>query len=162
MQAYRDFAPTGFDHKGLALSEQQDWLVAPCGTNRDAGYGTRANHDAMRQALESLNAPEDWELHRFGHWACGWFEIIIVRPGTAAANEAERIESALADYPIVDEELFSQYENEEVCAYWEQMTPAERTYQLNRAGLSGRRWRASRIPDEVYGYLRDSIQCEWR
>jgi len=43
------------------------------------------------------------EVHRFGHWACGWFEIILVRPDTNAAKTAEEIEAALADYPILDE-----------------------------------------------------------
>ena len=26
---YRDFAPTGFDSKGLGLPDQQDWFVLP-------------------------------------------------------------------------------------------------------------------------------------
>src|SRR5690349_11232303 len=101
MKPYREFRPTGFDPRGLALDDQQDWLVLPCTRNRDSDCLTESNFDA---ALKQLGGEsDDCEVHRFRHWACGWFEIIIVRPGSAAEKEAHEIEAALDDYPVLDE-----------------------------------------------------------
>jgi hypothetical protein len=59
------------------------------------------------------------EVHRFGHWSPGWFEIILVRPGTAAAEVAVEIEERLEDYPLLDEEDFSRREWEDYLESWE-------------------------------------------
>ncbi len=116
MDTYAKFQPTGFDPAGLALDDQQDWLVVPVGRNRDSGCLDESN---FASALESLGGEsETVEVHRFGHWACGWFEIIIVKPDSDAAKEAESIESALADYPCLDDEDFSQRETEEADRVW--------------------------------------------
>ena len=116
MKTYAEFQPTGFDPKGLALDDKQNWIVVSCGTNRDADCLTRSNFIA---ALEILGGEsEDVEVHRFGHWACGWFEIIIVRPDSPAAKEAEEIEAALENYPVLDDTAFSELETEEADETW--------------------------------------------
>jgi hypothetical protein len=115
MRTYSEFRPTSHDSAGLGLDDRQSWLVAPCGTNRDAGAWTRSNWETQ---LASLGDSDDVEVHRFGHWGPGWFEIAIVRPGSDAAKEAERIESALEDYPVLDDEHFSQTEREEADEVW--------------------------------------------
>ena len=61
----------------------------------------------------------DFEIHRFGHWACGWFEIMIVRPGSQCAKQAQAIESALAGYPVLDEDDFSDREHAAANEAWE-------------------------------------------
>ena len=110
MQRYKEFRPTGFDCKGLALDDRQEWFVLPCGRNRDSGCLDESNFAC---ALKSLGGEsDDVEVHRFGHWACGWFEIIIVRPESAAEKEARDIEAALADYVVLDESDFSEREYE--------------------------------------------------
>jgi hypothetical protein len=114
MQTYRDFAPTGFDARGLALPDNQDWLVVPCGRNRDSEALERANFDA---ALEILGGEsETVEVHRFGHWACGWLEIIIVDP--SRESEVRDIEAALASYPVLSDDKHSEYESEEYEEDW--------------------------------------------
>jgi hypothetical protein len=114
MQTYRGFAPTGFDARGLALPERQDWLVVPCGRNRDSEALTRANFDA---ALEILGGEsESVEVHRFGHWACGWFEIILVDP--SRESEVADIEAALESYPVLSDDKHSAYESEEYEETW--------------------------------------------
>lgn len=61
---------------------------------------------------------KDYEVHRFGHWACGWLEIILVRPGTPCAQEAEECENALADYPVLNDSDHSELEHEEAQKTW--------------------------------------------
>lgn len=115
MQTYADYAPTGFDTQGAFLPAQQTWLVVPVGQNRDSDLLSQSNFD---QTLKMLGGESDTvEVHRFGHWACGWCEIIIVQPDTDAAAIAEEIENSLADYPVLSE---SDYSAREYASYTEQ------------------------------------------
>jgi hypothetical protein len=110
METYETFRPTGLDPAGLGLRSQQDWLVVPTGRNRDSDLLTLSNFDA---ALKMMGGEDDdCEVHRFGHWANGWFEIIIVKPDTKAATTAGEIEEALENYPVLDEDDWSLREYE--------------------------------------------------
>lgn len=116
MERYENFSPTPFDSKGLNLHDQQDWLVL-LGRNRDSDHLTNSNFEC---ALEQLGGEgEDVEVHRFGHWAVGWLEIIIVRPGTEAERIAEEIERGLENYPVLDEEDYSRREWEGFHEDWD-------------------------------------------
>jgi hypothetical protein len=101
------------------------WLVAPVSTNRDADALTRSNFDRVRGDLEDtpdveLTNPDDgepcngWRIVHERHWAVGWIEWLAIHPdATEARKVAEDAAVKLADYPILDEELFSMYEDEE-------------------------------------------------
>ena len=52
MKKYRDFAPTGFDHKGLGLPKRQEWLVSPAYQDRDSGIKAKSNFGAVLKALD--------------------------------------------------------------------------------------------------------------
>jgi len=112
MKPYKDFAPTGFDRKGLngereGISEYGVLLAQ----NRDSDALERSN---FRAALARLGGEsENVQVHRFGHWAVGWFEIIVVKEGTEEYEKAEEIEGKLENYPVLDEEDFSRLEWEE-------------------------------------------------
>lgn len=113
MQTYKEFAPTQFDIKGLSLKDKQNWLVAPVGQNRDSEIFELSNFRVAKRQFEEIDADEEsHEVHRFGHWACGWFEIILINPDSQCAEIAERMEAALADYPVLDDEDFSELEYE--------------------------------------------------
>ena len=114
MQEYKKFQPTEFDRAGAFLPERAGWLVVPIGRNRDSGPLDLSNWEALESELESKAGEEDenngWEIHRFGHWACGWYEIFLVKPGTAAMAVAEGVAGRLEDYPVLDEDDFSERE----------------------------------------------------
>lgn len=152
MKKYRDFRPTVFDPKGLALDDQQDWLVLPCGRNRDSGILSESN---FHVALESLGGEGDHvEVHRFGHWACGWFEIIVIDPSSQEhVKKAEEIEASLENYPILDGSDFSEREWEEKCSIWEHASHFERLEYCRKAGIDGRKARCRYIPDDVDQYI---------
>jgi hypothetical protein len=109
---YQNWSPTGFDPKGLNCNDQQDWLVAPVSINRDSGPLEQSNWEYVIADLERDHADTDWEINRFGHWACGWFEIILLRPGTSAADYATEIADDLQDYCVLDESDFCEKEHE--------------------------------------------------
>lgn len=134
MQRYKDFAPTGFDCKGLNadLFDIGEWFVAPCGRNRDSREMEESNFD---QCLEALGGESDTvQVRRFGHWACGWFEIIILD-----AKQADKVaialglESRLENYPMLDEADVSQREWDSATENWAQMSVRARVEYLQRA-----------------------------
>jgi hypothetical protein len=112
---YRDWAPTGFDTRGLNLPDRQDWLVCPCGQNRDSEPLDQSNFHAAQAILTAANV--EHEVHSFGHWACGWVEIVLVHPD--GAETLAGIVSRLADYPVLDESDLSDRETEAEYADWE-------------------------------------------
>ena len=116
MKPYRTWKPTQFDTAGICLDDRQDWLVLPCGRNRDSEPFTESN---FVTTLSLLGGESDTvEVHRFGHWACGWLEIILVDPASPAFAIAESIEDRLSNYPILDETDFSEREHTAANETW--------------------------------------------
>lgn len=119
MKTYSQFRPTGFDPVGLGLREQQDWLVAPVSQTRDSGPLDQSNFAAALKALGGES--EAVEVHRFGHWGPGWFEIILIDPTrTDLVQIGEDIEATLADYPVLDEMDLSAREWDDYVETWNQ------------------------------------------
>ena len=135
LQAYANFAPTAMDPTGLNLPDRQHWLLAPVSQTRDSGTLDRSN---FRTMLESLGGEDDTiEVHRFGHWGPGWFEVILIDPADAPRIKlAQESACALADYPILDEEDHSRLEFEELCDSWASMSMDERIGLCVDAGVS--------------------------
>jgi len=106
MIKYKDFSPSAVDRGILFYDERDEWLVAPCTVTRDSEVLEQSNWAVMLNDLESLE--DGWEVHRFGHWGCGWFEMVIVEEGSKAHELCEDIESALADYPVLSEMDFAE------------------------------------------------------
>lgn len=117
MQTYAEFTPTGFDRAGAFLPESmQSYLVLPCSINRDSDCLAQSN---FATALQLLGGESDMvQVHRFGHWACGWYEIILVNPFCEAAAIAQSIEDRLANYPVLDEDDMSAREYEAYSDAW--------------------------------------------
>ena len=120
MIKYKEFRPTVFDSKGSFLgSKQQEWYVLPIGQNRES---TSFDISNFTIALKLLGGERDniIEVHRFGHWGPGWFEIIIVNHKAGRTLKiAQKIESDLESYPILDESDFSEREVIEANEIWE-------------------------------------------
>lgn len=119
LTTYAKFRPTMCDALGLGLPDRQDWLVAPVSHNRDSDVLTVSNWHVVKEDLEASDTGEDLEVHRFGHWGPGWFEIILVRPGSECAKKAEQWACSLADYPVACESDFSERELAEAEEVWQ-------------------------------------------
>jgi hypothetical protein len=108
-QAYGEHSPTVFDrHMNIDhLLEDDDsrehWAVMPVSQTRDSGPLEQSN---FAQFLDGLGGESDTvEVHRFGHWGPGWYEIILVNPSDETAMKAAYdMAGALQDYPILDED----------------------------------------------------------
>lgn len=121
MKQYKNWSPTQFDTKGLNCDDRQEWYVCPVIVTRDSGPLATSNFKYTENKLAKIDPDgKDHEVHRFGHWANGWFEILIVRPNTACYELAVSIENSLADYPILDEMDYSDRECEEADRVWKE------------------------------------------
>lgn len=115
MRTYSQFRPTAHDSH-IPLEGREDWIVVEVIRTRDSGCLEESNFNT---ALQRLGGESDTvEVHRFGHWGPGWYELIIVAPNSGAAKEAARIEQALKEYSILDEDDFSRLEMEESQEVW--------------------------------------------
>lgn len=96
--------------------DRNNWIVADITRNRDSGPLHRSN---FKIYLQELGGESDTvEVHRFGHWGRGWYEIIIYRPGSEAEKKAYDLDRALANYPILDENDHSETCWEEFIETW--------------------------------------------
>lgn len=161
MQEYKDFRPTPHDgHINIDrdLEEgdtRENWLVLPVGQNRDSETLSRAN---FQSALEILGGEGDKvEVHRFGHWGPGWFEIILIHPDLQ--KQGEEIEAALENHPVLDDDLFAEMEHEEEYEDWElwacqdYIRELEEVFDLKEATVN----LLSHHTDELF-----SLHCDYR
>lgn len=123
-----------FRESAIYWGERGNWLVVAAVT-RDSGCLDRANFDVAQSTLRAIPEPADWPhdeapaaVERASHWACGWIDYLVVHPDSAVhIKAAEDMRSRLEDYPILDEEHFSQTESEEADEVWRNCyRPAER------------------------------------
>ena len=88
--------------------------------NRDSDCLERSN---FRSALKAIGGESEIEggvqVVREGHWAVGWIEWIAIPPGPSVAlSKAIEIGESLEQYPVVDEEDFSELENADADEVW--------------------------------------------
>lgn len=135
MRRYGNHRPTQFDHHLEILTDdgtsREDWLVAPVSRTRDSGCLDESNFACLLKELGGES--DDVEVHRFGHWGPGWYEIILIRPGSKAQQAAEECESALADYPVLNDMDLSERETEAANDVWRDCySPAERIAYIRK------------------------------
>jgi hypothetical protein len=84
--------------------------------NRDSEARTESN---WRVALKKLGGEsESVVVHRFGHWACGWWEAIAVDETSDSYALAKEIYDSLQDYPILDDEDHQELLDEQAMNIW--------------------------------------------
>lgn len=96
--------------------EDKGDAVIVVGRNRDSGILDESNFES---ALKMLGGESKTvKIGHFGHWACGWFELILVDPkDKKALLKAFEIKQSLEDYPVLDESDYSERESEEYFDY---------------------------------------------
>lgn len=98
-EAHSEDAYYGGDHPHWLIVGQQ---------NRDSDLVVRSNWKATQERMKDEDI--EWEESRSGHWLVGWVEYLIVPP--SEREFVEEIEDELSGYPILDEQLHSEMEQE--------------------------------------------------
>lgn len=118
--------PSPFDEPVASVTEEpefNEWLVL-LGQSRDSDTVTRANFKVAcaefgieAEGIQRLG--NGAALLRFGHWAVGWYEVLVINPNDEKAlAKATDIEAGLADYPVLDDDALSEIEWDEMWDAW--------------------------------------------
>lgn len=99
-----------------------DWSGWYCGPSesRDAEIMEISNFQA---ALDMLGGEVKGqvEIREVSHWACGWYKQIMVHKDAPQVSKLEEIRASLENYPLLDEDDFSERENKYHAEYAEQV-----------------------------------------
>jgi hypothetical protein len=109
-------------HSFAYYGAREGWRIG-LQVNRDSDALERSNWDVITADMAERfpshwsRADGQWAIERMHHWAVGWVDYLLVRPGTAAHDAALVWVRKLADYPVADDEHFGALERaEEWCA----------------------------------------------
>lgn len=106
------------NYSGSADESWQEFVVLSVYRNRDSNILDESNFEC---ALDTLGGEsDDVQVHRFGHWGCGWFELLLVNPNSNKIEDAYKIQTALQNYPVLDESDYSDRQWELYTEYAEQ------------------------------------------
>ena len=124
--------PSGLDSLDNYMGDipEEKWHVVLT-QSRDSEILTQSN---WAVALEELGGEsEHVEIHRFGHWACGWWEALCVAKDSEAWETAKEIHDSLSDYPVLNDEHFSEMETEEANRIWSDCFDPKQRVELLRS-----------------------------
>lgn len=128
------------------------------GQNRDSGALDRSN---FKCGLAAIGGESDTvHIVRERHWACGWIEWIAIHQDDAEALAvADNIARGLEDYPVINEDDWSELEYYEACEFWASLSVRERADYCRDNGISIFSARRDYLPDDPSGSLLDSLRA---
>lgn len=121
--------PSGLDSYANYFGDKpSSELLVVLTKSRDSDTLTESN---WQVAIDRLGGESDAvEIHRFGHWACGWWEALCVAKGSTSEQVGQDIEDSIESYPILDEGHLSELEEAEANDMWESMNWKDRVEHL--------------------------------
>lgn len=96
-----------------------------CGQSRDSDALERSDFVSMLEAIGGES--ETVTVVRESHWLVGWVEwIAIHQDDDKALQLADEVQASLQDYPVVNEDHWSELEYNEAADYWDGLSPREK------------------------------------
>jgi len=152
LKLYKDHTPTVFDRH--ICGELDSFYIAPCSQSRDSSILEKVNFETMGGRVLAASQHDETEIHRFGHWACGWYEMLLIHPDDIPALiVAAELSAALADYPSLNDEAYSMAEIEAAAEYWSRCRVSDRVEICQRCGISVFAARRDEMPEDSTGEL---------
>ena len=117
-------------------AEWPEYYSSGVGRSRDSDCLEESNFDAMLQGLGGESATV--QVVRESHWAVGWVEWIAIHESDEQAlRAADAMKERLENYPILDEEDFSEREDHECDVMWTMgFAPSDRIRHLRESGCT--------------------------
>ena len=94
------------------------------------------------------------------HWACGWIEYLMIDKNAPdnILQVAGEIICALSDYPVFNDEKYSELQYNSVFEYWENLPLADRFQLCKDCNVNIFQARhEDQLPCEVEQYLIDTV-----
>ena len=111
--------PTGLDSTSNYMGKTPEAnLLVLLGRNRESDLLSESNWETALKRLGGES--ETVVIHRFGHWLCGWLEYLCVEENTKAHELALEMEKEMEAYPVLDEEDWSEREDEAAQKAWKE------------------------------------------
>lgn len=150
--------PSGFDSLDnyIGQTDFPDLLVVLC-QNRDSDRLTRSNFQSALDQLGGEN--ENVIIHRFNHWACGWWEALCIIENTESSNIAKRIQVDIENYPVLNEDHYYDLQYNESVYYWENLDLREKIELCRKYDISIFSARTDYIPEND-GSLDEYLESE--
>lgn len=130
-----------------------------CGILTDCNFESLEKH--LKEKEAELCPGESYvDTLYFGHWTSD-IEVLVIDQNAPVAllEEVDECLIALADYPVFDEDAFSQKQNEEVVKIWRKyMNQRERLELCHQLELDGRSASRKYPPGEVYDHLYERLE----
>lgn len=149
---FKDYRPTQFDGH-IRVDEIEEFIVV-IERNRDSNILDNCNFEEVLKHFGG-ETPERVEVHRFGHWGCGWFELLLVHPDLA--EKAAEVVCSLANYPVWDDEAYSLRQLEAAEDQWDSSGIRERLRLCQQAGISDLAARHAQCPERVVDLLLENL-----
>lgn len=152
LEIYKDHIPTAFDRH--ICGELDNFYIGPCSQTRDSSILEKVNFETMTGRVLAASQHGETEIHRFGHWACGWYEMLLIHPeDTAALIVAAELSASLEQYSVLDDQAYSEAECEAAAEYWARCRVSDRVEICQRCGVSVFAARRDEMPDDPTGAL---------
>jgi hypothetical protein len=139
-----DANPSGFDSLSNFIGERiPETKLVLLTRNRDSNLLAQSNWETVLKYLGGESGENDdgshdgIEIVRHGHWACGWIEYMLIDSRNAELVKlAESVEEKLSDYPVFDDDDYSQRQFNFAMEYWESLPISQRVRECQDARVS--------------------------
>lgn len=129
--------------------------------HRDSSILEQCNWDTIRERLIAAGAEilqdgegvcYDW---RAGHCMVGWVEYLMLKPEAPQVLKDIAADCLLEieDYPVLDEDSYSEAQYVAMCDYWGRMSIKERVEYCRENGESIFAARSDCVPPNVYDHF---------
>jgi len=126
MMTHEEFLSVGITHSQqnyLGDVIPPEWQIL---LSRNQG-GHECDNSNWHVAIERLGGEGcNVRVERFTSWFCDWFELLFVKIDTCEFKEALKIEAALKEYPVLDDEDLAMRENKKTNEIWREFDWRER------------------------------------
>lgn len=108
MEKLKNWNPSSWDSRAnyMGTNDYDEYFVVYCKTRDSNSILCESNWEIL---CKELHAEENngVEIVRFGHWACGHYDLLLVSPDSKELSRAEEFYHALENYPVLSDDHYS-------------------------------------------------------
>lgn len=153
LRTWKEINSSGIDgYSNYMGNTEHENMYVLLSRSRDADVLTESN---FQTAIDRLGGESKTvQILRFNHWACGWFEqILIDGKDTIAMDIANQIKIDIENYPVLDDQDYYEREYTRAKECWEYMRHSDKVDYCKRYNIDGRQANRKVVPDDLISVL---------